>query len=120
MQNEGLMKLEQIYNDLYNYWNALPEPKVNWEKAFYGGIKDTIERRLTYPLVEKPGLDLRVARILKENLQFGGFNNCEPWEIGLVEEWVHLTFLKDAEVNENSNDKSIKTMGDILRESIND
>ena len=83
------MELEQIYNDLYNWWNALPEPKVSWEKAFYGGIKDTIEMRLTYPLVEKPSLDLKVARTLKD--MFEGFQNY--WNVVLANLLVGIILL---------------------------
>ena len=80
------MELEEIYNDLYNYWNALPEPKVNWEMAFYGGIKDTIEKRLTYPLIEKPEID---EKNTKSNASILGdeetFNNGEGWEAPMME-----------------------------------
>lgn len=87
------MELEQIYNQLFDYWEKLPEPKVNWEKAFYGGIKETIEKRLAYPLVEKPNHDFKVAWILKERLEIGGFDDCLPDEIADIEEWIHKIFL---------------------------
>jgi len=42
------MELEQIYNELYEYWTKHPGEKARWEHVFYrnGGIKDLIEKEL--------------------------------------------------------------------------
>lgn len=44
-------------------------------------------------------LDLKIARILKECLSLGGFDDClsEGEEIADIEEWVHEVFIRNKE-----------------------
>ena len=45
----------------------------------------------------KPPLELKVARILKDSLTIGDFDNKEPWEERLIEEWVHAVYMRHNE-----------------------
>ena len=42
------MELEQIYNELFRFWQNYQGEKARWGDVFYGdgGIKDLIEKEL--------------------------------------------------------------------------
>jgi len=52
--------------------------------------------------LKTPSLNLRVARILKEQMEAGAFEFCEQWEFELIEEWIHYTFIFDEPVEKNN------------------
>lgn len=45
----------------------------------------------------KPLLALKVARILRDHLEIGGFDDLPPDELADVEFWIHKVFLREGE-----------------------
>lgn len=45
----------------------------------------------------KPPLALKVARILRDHLAIGGFDDLTPDELADIEFWIHKVFLREGE-----------------------